>query len=332
MIRSSRRGFTLIELLVVIAIIAVLIALLLPAVQAAREAARRAQCANNLKQLGIAIHNYHDTTSSFPTTMWAGPTYSATNVRYLSSFQTMLLPYMELGVLYNAINFSFPIGQGVDGGTVNTTAYLSVVNGFICPSDTAPNLTNIARADSGVGPQHTAGAKLSYYANSGDNATDGSGPWPFTSLPTVRANAFGDGNSYTGILGRSGGTTSIRDITDGTSNTFAMGESLFESCNWFSWPNPNGCYAFTSVPINWKITVFEAGTPGNPVEYGNATGQLNNSGNWVSGFGFRSKHPGIVQFLFCDGRVTAIKESVNRNVYRWLSTRNQGEIISSDAY
>jgi prepilin-type N-terminal cleavage/methylation domain-containing protein len=332
MSRKSRPGFTLIELLVVIAIIAVLIALLLPAVQAAREAARRASCSNNMKQFGIAMHNYHDVTSSFPTTMWAGPTYNATNVRYLSSFQTMLLPYIEQAPLYNSINFFFPIGQGVDNGTVNSTAYLTVVNVFMCPSDTSPSVTSIARADSGVGPQHTAGVKLSYYVNAGDNATDGTGPWPFTSLPAIRLNAFGDSSTYTGIVGRSGGTTSIRDVTDGTSNTFGMGESLFESCNWFSWPNPNGCYAFTSVPINWKITVFEPGTPGNPVEYGSATSMLNNSGNWVPGFGFRSKHPGIVQFLFCDGRVGVIKESINRNVYRNLSTRNQGEIISADAF
>ncbi|MCA1685429.1 MAG: DUF1559 domain-containing protein, partial [Planctomycetia bacterium] len=199
--RHSHRGFTLIELLVVIAIIAVLIALLLPAVQAAREAARRAQCANNLKQFGIAMHNYHDVTSSFPTTMWSGPTYNTTQTRYLSSFQTMLLPYMEQAPLYNSINFSFPIAQGIDKGAVNSTGYLTVVNVFMCPADPAPNMTNIARADSRAGLQHTQGAKLSYYVNSGDNATDGSGPWPFTSPPTIRKNAFGDGNSYTGIVG-----------------------------------------------------------------------------------------------------------------------------------
>ncbi|MCA1685428.1 MAG: DUF1559 domain-containing protein, partial [Planctomycetia bacterium] len=89
---------------------------------------------------------------------------------------------------------------------------------------------------------------------------------------------------------------------------------------------------FTSVPINWKITIPEPGTPGNPTEYGSATSKLRNSGNWVPGFGFRSQHAGVVQFLFCDGRVGVIKESINRNVYRWLSTRNQGEVISSDAF
>ena len=86
-------------------------------------------------------------------------------------------------------------------------------------------------------------------------------------------------------------------MTDGTSNTFAIGESLYESCQWFSWPNPNGNYAFTSVPVNWKITIFEQ------TGYGDGTGRLRNSGNWVSGFGFRSKHPGITQFLYGDGRV-----------------------------
>ena len=99
-------------------------------------------------------------------------------------------------------------------------------------------------------------------------------------------------------------------MTDGTSNTFAIGESLYESCQWFSWPNPNGNYAFTSVPVNWKITIFEQ------TGYGDGTGRLRNSGNWVAGFGFRSKHPGITQFLYGDGRVGAIKDSINRDVYR----------------
>ena len=190
-----------------------------------------------------------------------------------------------------------------------------------------------SRWDSGVGPraangQSPLGPKLCYFANAGDNTTDNTdrSPWPFPSLPRVRNNAFGNGTTCTGIVCRQGGTWGIRDITDGTSNTFAIGESLYESCNWFSWPNPNGNYSFTSVPINWNITIFEN------TGYGDGTGRLRNSGNWVSCFGFRSKHPGITQFLFCDGRVTAIKESINRDTYRWLSTRNQGEVISSDAY
>src|SRR3984885_13173973 len=124
--RTQRSGFTLIELLVVIAIIAVLIALLLPAVQAAREAARRAQCTNNLKQLGIAMHNYHDVVGSFPTSFWrntidkiGGTTVDGVNRH---SWIAMILPYIEQAPLYNAINFS-----SSNGGPVNSTAYLTQI-------------------------------------------------------------------------------------------------------------------------------------------------------------------------------------------------------------
>ena len=331
-----RPGFTLIELLVVIAIISVLIALLLPAVQAAREAARRAQCSNNLKQLGIAMHNYHDVIGSFPTLLWAlnDPAFP-TNNTFRASFFQMILPYIEQTPVYNAINFSVPYASGPDNGAINLTALTTVIAVYTCPSDPAPNQSQYSRWDHGVGPNNTAtgesplGPKLSYFANAGDNTTgtaDNQSPWPFTSLPNVRPSAFGNGTTCTGIVCRQGGTWGIRDITDGTSNTFGIGESLYESCNWFTWPNPNGNYAFTSVPINWKITTFDQ------VGYGNETGQLQSSGNWVPCFGFRSMHPGITQFLFCDGRVSGIKSSISRDVYRWLSTRSMGEIISSDAY
>ena len=132
---------------------------------------------------------------------------------------------------------------------------------------------------------------------------------------------FGELNTFTGIMTRDGGTTSIRDLTDGTSNTFAIGESLFEACDWFTWPNPNGTTAGTAIPINYKVTVHDD----------NADNR-SSSRNWRVGFGFKSQHPGIVQFLFADGRVTSIKESINRVTYRALSTRNLGEVISSDAY
>ncbi|WP_169975113.1 DUF1559 domain-containing protein [Tautonia rosea] len=334
--RSSRRdGFTLIELLVVIAIIGVLIALLLPAVQSAREAARRAQCTNNLKQLGIAMHNYHDTIGSFPTLLWALPgNNTISNNVFRASFFQMILPYIEQNTVYAAINFEVPFARGPDDGAINLTALTTQINVYQCPSDPSPGQSSFSRWDSGVGPsgangQAPLGPKLNYFVNAGDNTTgptNSTSPWPFQSLPNVRNNAFGNGTTCTGIVCRQGGTWGIRDITDGTSNTFAIGESLYESCNWFSWPNPNGNYAFTSVPINWKITVFEN------VGYGDGNGRLNNSGNWVPCFGFRSEHAGIVNFLFADGRVTAIKETINRDVYRALSTRRGGEVISADAF
>ncbi|MBX6316381.1 MAG: DUF1559 domain-containing protein [Isosphaeraceae bacterium] len=335
---NRRPGFTLIELLVVIAIIGVLIALLLPAVQSAREAARRAQCTNNLKQLGIALHNYHDAFGSFPASIWrtqdssSWPGARPTRPQF-HSWIAMVLPHLEQVPVYNAINFSLPINGTVPGapanyGTMaNHTALMTPIAVLMCPSDPSPTFSTYPRTDSGVGWDFVnnralnSGPKLNYFANFGDNHPDDPTYWPFQSLPTSRDFGFGELNTFTGILARDGFTTSLRDFTDGTSNTFAVGESLFESCDWFTWPNPNGTTAGTATPINYKVTRHN----------GDASDRLS-SHNWRVGFGFKSQHPGVVQFLFADGRVTAIKESINRNTYRSLSTRNQGEIVSSDAY
>ena len=132
---ETRRGFTLIELLVVIAIIAVLIALLLPAVQAAREAARRAQCTNNLKQIGLALHNYHTANSSFP----LGGTYAAYTPGYninwgTWSAQALMLGYLEQQPLYNGANFNWAVGT-YGGWGINSTVSSAIINAFICPSD-----------------------------------------------------------------------------------------------------------------------------------------------------------------------------------------------------
>ena len=139
MLTRKRQGFTLIELLVVIAIIAVLIALLLPAVQAAREAARRSQCVNNLKQIGLAMHNYHQSINSFPQGKSQSSSTFGTMTGYAGwgewSAQAMMLPYMEQTPIYNSINFNYDMIYG-SGGSTNLTASTRVITAFTCPSDT----------------------------------------------------------------------------------------------------------------------------------------------------------------------------------------------------
>ncbi len=222
----GRRGFTLIELLVVIAIIAVLIALLLPAVQAAREAARRSQCTNNLKQMGLAMHNYHQTNNVFP----QGKSESASQQFYKNSYagwtewsaHAMLLPYMEQTPTYNAINFAFCGGYGY-GNPCNGTSWTRIINAFLCPSDT--NAGRGGAPTPGTGPPNTnsyrgcIGTTTSVYAWGPGYA--GCPPDP-----------LGVGSGNPGCLPFSTGLFTywlpfgIRDVADGTSNTIAFSESL----------------------------------------------------------------------------------------------------------
>jgi prepilin-type N-terminal cleavage/methylation domain-containing protein/prepilin-type processing-associated H-X9-DG protein len=212
---SSRRGFTLIELLVVIAIIAVLISLLLPAVQSAREAARRAQCTNNLKQIGIALHNYHTANDVFPLGTSLQPTGSSTSDEGLWaswSAQSLMLGYLEQQPLYNAINFSWgPLatpGNGQsDAQGLNTTATHTVIQSFLCPSDgyAGGGQQNINDYASCFG---TTGLPLYYWSNTG-------GPPNFNQTPSGSTGMFTFAIPY-----------GIRSCTDGSSNTIAYAEWL----------------------------------------------------------------------------------------------------------
>jgi prepilin-type N-terminal cleavage/methylation domain-containing protein/prepilin-type processing-associated H-X9-DG protein len=330
---QTRRGFTLIELLVVIAIIAVLIALLLPAVQSAREAARRAQCVNNLKQLGIALHNYHDVVGAFPTSFWRNTLNpdGTLDKNNRHSWFSMILPYIEQTNVYNAMNFSLAVGgsYSIPGspavancGRINATAAMTPINTLMCPSDPSPIISTIARVDQGVGPNNNSGPKLCYAGNLGDNHNDDPNWWTFPNLPFARDKGYGEDRTQTGIMCRSGGTTSMRDVTDGLSNTFAAGETLYETCDWWTWANPNGSTCGTSCPLCYMRVTQHAADANSAVD----------SRNWRVGFGFRSMHPGIVNFLFCDGSVKGLKCTTNRVTYRALSTRNMGEVLSSDSY
>jgi prepilin-type N-terminal cleavage/methylation domain-containing protein/prepilin-type processing-associated H-X9-DG protein len=353
---KSHRGFTLIELLVVIAIIAVLIALLLPAVQAAREAARRAQCTNNLKQLGLAIHNYVDRNNMFPPGALGEASYLAPGNNWSSSCATwraMILPDLEQNQEYNAFNFSLSVAAG---GPAWATAWYTVMSVFMCPSD--GNNTGItAYGPTGTysvttPPANPKGGSVgvpttNYNMSFGDNYAalplSGANPWETpnnTSPPLGFVKRGWDGfwgttagnNGTTANTGgvmrafsdyRDGGVASIQSVTDGLSNTIIVGEALPSQDANNEMYGFTGAAAGTTMPIN-----LYTGAPG-PVSYGTTTWQSRFS---YAARGFKSLHPGGANFLLADGSARFIKASVNPQAYNSLGSRNGGEVISSDQY
>ena len=345
--RPVRRGFTLIELLVVIAIIGVLIALLLPAVQSAREAARRSQCVNNLKQIGIAMHNYHDATGALPFghgpfgwNDWNAPTF--------------LLPFLEQAPLYNTINFATEIGGANPGNPQNSTSQRVQVNVLLCPSD-MPRLTS---PYGHINYSACAGSNLQFFGPQ----FDGMFGWVVNPL----SDASGDNKSN---LGRTGKSIQFRDVTDGLSNTAAFSEkvtgignnnntrdglkptsNIFQVNFTVSNNNdlvPQPYYALCRV-INTRTRGL-AGTEamgnhwwsGHP--YAGRYNHVMPPNTWpclypingiTNGNGAMppsSRHPGVVNVLFGDGTVHAIKQTIGVNVWWALGTRAGNETISSDA-
>jgi prepilin-type N-terminal cleavage/methylation domain-containing protein/prepilin-type processing-associated H-X9-DG protein len=230
MSQKARRGFTLIELLVVIAIIGVLIALLLPAVQAAREAARRSQCVNNLKQIGLALHNYHQTNNVFPMGK-SEALHTNLSGGYAGwtewSAQAMLLPYMEQTPIYSSINFYY--NGGYDYGTYcNGTAWTSIINSFLCPSD--PNAGTSRPAIFGGTPLPNTN---SYRASVGTTSASGwdniNGKPGYASCQPDPLNISGGTpgcTSYATGMFTYWNCYGLRDALDGSSNTVAYSESL----------------------------------------------------------------------------------------------------------
>jgi prepilin-type N-terminal cleavage/methylation domain-containing protein/prepilin-type processing-associated H-X9-DG protein len=365
----ARRGFTLIELLVVIAIIAVLIALLLPAVQQAREAARRSQCVNNLKQIGLAIINYHDTIGSIPC---GGLAETATTNDY--SWRALILPQMEQGVLYNAINFSLPVGG--TGGATNAnprsgyTVWVTTVKTFLCPSDgtnngglmpwsgsaTAPYPNPAGQSPTNNPPQDSTGTPasvvpVSNYAGSfGDNYCGGSlmGGLPWETYPHSKAagrsiigwagfwgttTADADGAGYLrGFFDYDGYTTiSLNSARDGTSNSIMVGEMLPSASADSNFYAKNGAIAGTTVPLGWNANTV---APSDPTCNGKwqAAGVPLGCRYGAAAKGFVSFHPGGANFVFADGSVHFLKTSINLVTYCALGSRDGGEVISSDAY
>ncbi len=296
----GRRGFTLIELLVVIAIIAVLVALLLPAVQQAREAARRTQCKNQLKQLGLALQNYHDRSLVFPPGYVIPPAYVGTANDTAFGWGTMILPFMDQGSLYETLNFNVAV----------PTLPQSILTIWNCPSD--PGVVGLANYQSsntvqgsslpggGTGPDQTTitgvgfAARASYIANGG-------------------AGGLG---SYTGVFDQNS-RISFRDITDGSSNTFLAGERAARQGD-SAWAGYS-----RSQTSSYKSPTTYASNPA--FVLGNCVWQP----NVLNGAAFGSRHVGMVQMLFADGSVKAVSENINNLTWQSLGNKADGNVISS---
>jgi prepilin-type N-terminal cleavage/methylation domain-containing protein/prepilin-type processing-associated H-X9-DG protein len=347
--RQSRpAGFTLIELLVVIAIIAVLIALLLPAVQAAREAARRASCTNNLKQIGLALLNYEQAIGSFPPGYVSSVDRTILNACDLDAenassvdlgsgwaWGSMILPFMEQQPVYNSINFNLSVAYHQ-----NDTVSLTALTVYICPSDPGPSTIPVyadppdpaqpgTYTDSNIVDTLSRGDYVGMYgigelcANSGANDV---------------ANNNGTNDPlgiHAGIFYRNS-ATKIAAITDGTSNTIAVGERS-HNLSYVTWvarsiggwlgvtpPSEGGSDKFNPSPEEcWTQVMGPCG-----LEDGLRT--INNPEAHVEDYW--SMHPGGINALFGDGSVHFLKSSINPIPWRAMATRNFGEVISSDSY
>ncbi len=328
-----RRGFTLIELLVVIAIIAVLIALLLPAVQAAREAARRSQCVNNLKQFGLAIHNYISSNDCIPP---GGDNNTAWNNE---SMKCRLLPFMELTAAYNALNFNFGVYNDNGNGLIyNATVIGMQVNTFVCPSDTNPgNLNNIAIVN-------TPNGVTNYATNNGTNRN-------YTNAYTNGATWYLGGNGNVGIK------LTLASVTDGTSNTAMMSEyvkgtagqnKLGLNITWTATLSNNGtaanpnladaqaCQASTTTNWDYKGEYWTCQDSGRGGTYSHVctpnTKSCGTPGNaWEVGPAPSSWHSGGVNMLFLDGSVKFIKNSIQYTTWTAIGTVGGNEVIDASS-
>jgi prepilin-type N-terminal cleavage/methylation domain-containing protein len=339
----SRRGFTLIELLVVIAIIAVLIALLLPAVQAAREAARRAQCVNNLKQIGLAIANYESAIGSLP---WGEPK-RPPNYNSTPSSLLMMLPNLEQQALFSACNFG-NVGSSTWWNALNpanSTVQVTTINAFICPSDI--NRFTFVPAMGATNYAANAGAEGISFSVSAPNQNSG----PFTGI---------------------GCNVLMANIVDGTSNTVGFSEipkGIGQSAGTYDTMKPpaspvsvsaavSGTTTTAGLPMtdnancsqaNPSPTATSGGWPFGAAWWWARSGQTRYNhvmppNSWSCDFGADnadsdsdaitagSRHPGIVNCQMLDGSVRAIKSTIAKNVWWGISTMAGGEVIDASSY
>jgi len=334
-----RRGFTLIELLVVIAIIAVLIALLLPAVQSAREAARRAQCVNNLKQIALASHNYHDQIGTFPPGGISMGGSNPSNWWFNGTWWGwlgLILPQMEQSPLYNSSNFLI-----ANIAPANSTSYRTIVNSYLCPTDEFYKLVdNLQGLNVPDFEGKYTGAVTNYVGNWGDMRT-GNPTWDqYAGDPYRDGGRLSWGCNFT-LRGMfvdcsDGRGTSIASTTDGTSNTLFIGENSPDYNGSLMWANGDGTWSSTVIPINWRCSLKDGQVDTDGVTCNldtlNIIGAPHCYRNQTYNYGFKSKHPGGVNMAMADGSVRFIKQTINFRVFNALGSRAGGEVISADQY
>jgi prepilin-type N-terminal cleavage/methylation domain-containing protein/prepilin-type processing-associated H-X9-DG protein len=314
---ASPSGFTLIELLVVIAIIGVLIALLLPAVQAAREAARRMACTNNLKQIGIALHNYYDSNGSFPSGYAShfrrdsGDEGTAEDdIGHGWAWGSFILPQMEQPAVHNSINFGLTMTY-----RENDTAQLMRINSYLCPSDNPKTLIPVRNAEN-TETIYTVGSAnyVGCYGVGEVGEAPGAGSGLFFRNSRIK----------------------FADLLDGSHQTFAIGERSYDLA-YVTWtgraiggwlhptpsfeggrnrfnPEPEESYTMVLGPVGLEDLPRTPNYPSAHVE------------------DYRSRHPGGVNFLFADGSVRFVKDAINERVYQSLATRSGGEVLGFDQY
>ena len=356
--RSARRGFTLVELLVVIAIIGVLVALLLPAVQAAREAARRTHCGNNLKNLGLAFHNYNDTFKQFPYAAVAhpfdafAPTATATfrdtpgsavpaAPGWGTTWGIALLPFVEQQPRYELWNNGLGYGSNANQRVVTGTP-LHVMK---CPSD--PKAPPALNPDNNLGTFDKGNYGYNFgggWANENGNTSSQGGPlntpsWPGGSMNRGLASLRDD------FLRQLPTAVRLAEIQDGTSNTFLLGEMLKS-------PSDQDCRGCWGKALGAAVSAFtravpEAGSIGIATPNVRAVGDLrdgpthcnapstdlqlacvDSAGDPRGGSAMRSRHPGSVQAVYCDGRVSVLTNSIDRIIYRAMFTIQGGETVT----
>ena len=339
-----KSGFTLIELLVVIAIIAILIALLLPAVQQAREAARRTQCKNNLKQIGLALHNYHDIHKSFPMghsahfSNWRDPSgndrvgYASsgtTSVNFAKanwSWMAYILPMIDQANTFNTLDVNVRRADEALATPAGVQVMQTPITGFLCPSDPAPSLTDDFRDVEPSNSETDIPVIISNYVGNNRGQAD-------SRFTRGRMDQFTDGLFYVNSKIR------MRDITDGSSNVIAVGERAWEYFAVSANGSQEKVESKAALALVVRATTDSdrscdhcgysdalgvAGTGINHKDILDSGGALNSERARST---YSSSHTGGAQFLFADGSVHFLSENLDINLFEHLGERADGEVV-----